>query len=166
MKFLESCKFMASSLDKLSSDLDKEQFTNLNSIYKGEQLELLKRKRVYPSDYMDCFEKLSETKLPPKEAFYSKLNKSHISDEDYERALKVWEAFDCKTLKDYHNLYLESDVLLLADIFETFRDLCMTNYKLDPAWYYTAAGLAWDAALKMTKVELELLTDVEMLDMV
>ena len=98
-------------------------------------------------------------------AFYSKLNNEHISDEDYEHAQKVWEAFDCKTLKDYHDLYLESDVLLLADVFETFRDVCMTNYELDPAWYYTAPGLAWDAALKMTKVELEMLTDIEMLDM-
>ena len=71
----------------------------------------------------------------------------------------------CKILKDYHDLYLKSGVILLADVFETFRYLCMTNYELDPAWYYTAPGLAWDAALKMTKVELELLTDIEMLDM-
>ena len=133
MRFLDSCKFMASSLDKLSSNLDKEQFTNLNSMYKGEQLELLKRKGVYPYDYVDRLDRLSETQLPPKEAFYSKLNDEHISDEDYEHAQKVWEAFDCKTLKDYHDLYLKSDVILLADVFETFRDLCMTNYELDPA---------------------------------
>ena len=157
---------MASSLDNLSSNLDKEQFTNLNCMYKGEQLELLKRKGVYPYDYVDRLDRLSETQLPPKEAFYSNLNYEHISDEDYEHAQKVWEAFDCKTLKDYHDLYLKSDVILLADVFETFRDLCMTNYELDPAWYYAAPGLAWDAALKMTKVELELLTDIQMLDMV
>ena len=165
MRFLDSCKFMASSLDKLSNNLDKEQFTNLNSMYKGEQLELIKCKGVYPYDYLDSLDRLAETQLPPKEAFYSKLNDEHISNEDYEHAQKVWEAFDCKTLKDYHDLYLESDVLLLTDVFETFRDLCMTNYKPDPAWYYTAPGLAWDAALKMTKVELEMLTDIEMLDM-
>ena len=135
-------------------------------MYKGDQLELLKRKGVYPYDYVDRLDRLSETQLPPKEAFYSKLNDEHISDEDYEHAQKVWEAFDCKTLKDYHDLYLKSDVILLADVFETFRDLCMTNYELNPAWYYTAPGLAWDAALKMTKVGLELLTDIEMLDMV
>ena len=165
MRFLDSCKFMASSLDNLSSNLDKEQFTNLNSMYKGEQLELLKRKGVYPYDYVDRFDKLAETQLPPKEAFYSRLSGDNISDEDYEHAQNVWEAFDCNILKDYHDLYLKSDVILLADVFETFRDLCMTNYELDPAWYYTAPGLAWDAALKMTKVELELLTDIEMLDM-
>ena len=156
---------MPSSLDKLTSNLVKDQFTNLNSMYKGEQLELQKRKGVYPYDYVDRLDKLAETQLPPKEAFYSRLSGDNISDEDYEHAQNVWEAFDCKILKDYHDLYLKSDVILLTDVFETFRDLCMTNYELDPAWYYTAPGLAWDAALKMTKVELELLTDIEMLDM-
>ena len=139
--FLDTYKFMASSLDKLSSNLDKEQFTNLNSMYKGEQLKLLKRKGVYPYDYVDSLKRLCETQLPPKETFYSKLNDERISDEDYEHAQKLWEAFDCKTLKDYHDLYLESDVLLLADVFETFRDVCMTNCELDPACYYTAPGL-------------------------
>ena len=95
-----------------------------------------------------------------QEAFYSKLNTEHISDEDYKHAQKVWEAFDCKTLKDFHDIYLESDVLLLSDVFETFRDLCLENYGLDPAWYYTASGLAWDATLKKTKVELELITNM------
>ena len=113
---------------------------------------------------MDSLQRLNKTQLPPKEAFYSKLNKSHISDEDYEHAQKVWRAFDCKTMRDYHDLYLKSDVLLLADVFENYCDLCLKNYELDPAWYYTAPGLAWDAALKKTKVELELLADREMLD--
>ena len=90
LRFLDSCKFMASSLDKLSSNLDKEQFTNLNSMYKGEQLELLKRKGVYPYDYVDSLDRLAETQLPPKEAFYSKLHNEDISDEDYEHAQKVW----------------------------------------------------------------------------
>ena len=69
-------------------------------------------------------------------------------------------------MRDYHDLYLKSDVLLLADVFENFRDVCLTNYELDPAWYYTAPGLAWDAALKKTEVELELLSDPDMLLMV
>ena len=129
----------------------------------GEKASLFTRKGVYPYDYMDSLDRLSETKLPPKEAFYSRLNKSHISDEDYEHAQKVWREFDCKTMRDYHDLYLKSDVLLLADVFENFRDLCLKNYELDPAWYYTVPGLAWDAALKKTKVELELLTDPDML---
>ena len=69
-------------------------------------------------------------------------------------------------MRDYHDLYNQSDVLLLADVFENFRDVCLKNYNLDPAWYYTAPGLAWDAALKITRVELELLSDPDMLLMI
>ena len=105
---------------------------------------------------------MNETQLPLKTAFYSKLNETEISDEDYEHAQTVWKEFECKTIRDYHDLYNVSDVLLLADIFENFRDVCMDNYKLDPAWYYTSPGLAWDAALKLTGVELELLSDYDM----
>ena len=112
---------------------------------------------------MDLLEKLKETKLPPKEAFYSRLNYEGISDEDYAHAQKVWKTFDMKSLKDYHDLYNRAHVLLLADVFENFRDICIKNYKLDPAHYYTAPGLAWDAALKITEVELELLSDIDML---
>ena len=101
-----------------------------------------------------------------REAFYSRLNGVGISDEDYTHAREVWTTFEMKSLKDYHNLYNQFDVLLLADVFENFRDICIKNYNLDPAHYYTAPGLAWDVALKATKVELELLTDMHMLLMV
>jgi hypothetical protein len=87
-------------------------------------------------------------------------------DEEYEHAQKVWEAFNCKTFRDYHNLYKTANVLQLADIFESFRDVCMKNYKLDPAWYYTAPGLAWDACLKLTGITLELPQTYEMLLMI
>jgi hypothetical protein len=104
--------------------------------------------------------------LPPKEAFFSELNHEEISDEDYAHAQKVWNEFQCKTFRDYHDLYNVSDVLILADVFENFRDVCMKHYKLDPAWYYTSPGLAWDACLKMTKIKLELLSDPDMLRMI
>ncbi|ELT88969.1 hypothetical protein CAPTEDRAFT_103875, partial [Capitella teleta] len=104
--------------------------------------------------------------LPPIEAFYSQLSGEGISKDDYEHAKNVWKEFGMRTLRDYHDLYNQSDVLLLADVFENFRDVCCTHYGLDPAWYYTAPGLAWDAALKITGVELELLTDVDMLNMI
>ena len=126
---------------------------------------LLTRKRVYPYDYITSIEQLKETKLPPKEAFYSKLLNEEISDEDYQHALKVWNTFNCQTIQDYHDLYLKSDVLLLADVFENFRKTCLKYYKLDPCHYYTAPGLAWDACLKLTKQELQLLTDYDMLMM-
>ena len=157
---------MAASLDKLVNNLPKDDFNNLKRYYTGDKLSLLTRKGVYPYEYMDSLEKLKETKLPPREAFYSRLNDKGISNEDYAHAKKVWETFEMKNLKDYHNLYNQADVLLLADIFENFRDICIKNYNLDPAHYYTAPGLAWDAALNVTKVELELLTDIDMLLMV
>ena len=87
---------------------------------------------------------------------------SHISDEDYKHWQAVWEAFSCTTLGDYHDLYLRTDVLLLADVFENFRRMCLHQYKLDPAHYYTSPGLSWDALLKHTGVQLELLSDVDM----
>ena len=115
---------------------------------------------------MNSLEKLKETKLPSREAFYSNLNDEGISDEDYAHTKKVWETFEMKNLKDYHNLYNQVDILLLADVFENFREICIKNYRLDPAHYYTAPGLAWDAALKVTEVKLELLSDIDMLLMV
>ena len=115
---------------------------------------------------MDSLERFKENKLPPKEAFYSKLTGEGISNEDYERAKKVWKVFGMKTLQDYHDLYSVTDVLLLADVFENFQNICLDNYKLDPAHYFTAPGLAWDACLKMTNVELELLSDIDMLLMI
>ena len=111
-------------------------------------------------------ERLKETQLPPREAFYSRLNDEGIGDEDYALAQKVWKTFEIKNLEDYHNLYNQVDVLILTDVFENFRGICIKNYNLDPAHYYTAPGLAWDAALKVTEVELELLSDMDMLLMV
>src|ERR1043165_5429652 len=157
---------MPSSLDALSRNLSKEQCKNLGKQFSGKQLDLLLRKGVYPYDYVDGVERLNETELPPKPAFYSKLNDSEISDEDYEHARTVWNEFGFKTLRDYHDLYNRTDVLLLADVFENFRDVCTKNDRLDPAWYYTSPGLAWDAALKMTEVNLELLSDYDMLLMI
>ena len=166
IRFIDSFKFMATSLDSLVKNLPKESFNNLSEFYEGEHLGLIKRKGVFPYDWFDNFGRLSSTSLPPKEAFHSILNDSEISEEDYIHAQKVWETFKMKTMRDYHDLYLKSDVLLLSDVFENFRDVCLDNYRLDPIFYYTAPGLAWDACLKITKVELELLHDYDMLMMV
>ena len=135
LRFIDSFRFMPSSLDALSKNLKDEHCCEMAKEYskQSERFKLLRKKGVYPYDYMDSIERLNETELPPKEAFYSKLNDSGISDEDYEHAKNVWKEFDCKTLRDYHDLYNKSDVLLLADVFENFRDVCMNNYKLDPA---------------------------------
>ena len=166
IRFIDSFKFMATSSDKLVNNLPKDAFNNVKRYYAEDKLELLTRKGIYPYEYMTSPEKLKETQLPSKEAFYSRLNDEGISNENYAHARKVWETFEMKNLEDYHNLYNRVDVLLLADVFENFRDICIKNYKLDPTHYYTAPGLAWDVALKVTKVELELLSDIDMLLMV
>ena len=165
IRFLDSFKFMASSLAGLVDNLARsgmEKFQNLKKEFK-ENFELLAQKGIYPYDYMNCLEKFSETQLPAKEDFYSKLNDCGISDQEYEHAQDIWKEFKINNLGEYHDLYLKTDVLLLADVFEEFRNICLKNYNLDPAWYYTSPGLSWDALLKHSKVNLELLTDPDML---
>lgn len=156
IRFIDSFKFMTSSLNNLVVNLTKSGLDKLKETEKvfKDQIELISRKGVYPYDYMSSIDKFDETEMPPKEEFYSKLNDCHISAEDYEHAKKVWAEFRMKTMGEYHDLYLKSDVLLLADMFEEFRNVCLENYKLDPAWYYTTPGLAWDTALKVTKSSL------------
>ena len=157
---------MSERLEKLVNNLSKDAFGNVKRYYTEYELDLLNRKGIYPYEYIDMLKELKENQLPPKEALYSRLNDEGISDENYKHAEEVWKMFEMKHLEDYHNLYNRADVLLLADVFENFRDICIKNYNLDPAHYYTAPGLAWDAALKVTRVELELLSDIDILLMV
>ena len=164
IRFIDSFKFLQTSLANLVGNLQPDDFYNTKEIF-SENVDLLTRKGVYPYDYVSSNEKLSETQLPPKEEFYSKLNDEDITDDDYQHAINVWNTFKCKTIRDYHNLYLKSDVLLLSDLFENFRKTCLKNYNLDPAHYYTSPGLAWDACLKETGQELQLLHDYDMLMM-
>ena len=161
LTFIDSFQFMSSSLEKLVSNLPKESLKYTSKSFKGEKLDLMVRKGVYPYDYMDSFEKFNH-KLPSKEDFYSILNDQHISNEDYEHAQNVWNKFSLKNMGDYHNLYLKSDILLLADVFENFRNTCLEYYKLDPCHYFTSPGLSLDAMLKMTNIKLELMTDIDM----
>ena len=161
--FKDSLKFMSSSLEALVNNLPKDGFKNLLKYYTEEQAELLKQKGFYPYEYMDSEEKFKDLKPPPLKAFNSKLTGKGISNKNYNHVLNVWNTFNMETFKDYHELYNETDVLLLADVFENFRDLCLKIYGLDPVYYYTAPGLAWDACLKMTNIELELLSNIDML---
>ena len=123
---------------------------------------LLLRKGVYPYEYADTWEKFSEISLPSKEDFYSNLNMEDISDIDYRHANNVFKIFKLENLGDYHNLYVQSDTLLLADVFNNFRDMCLKEYELDLAHFLSLPGLAWQACLKKTNIELELLTDYDM----
>ena len=121
------------------------------------------RKGVYPYEYMGSWEKFNETSLPSKEDFYSHLNMEDIDDIDYRHGNDVFNKFKLNNLGDYHDLYVQSDPLLLADVFENFRDMCLKEYELDPAHFLSLQGLAWQACLKKTNIELELLTDYDML---
>ena len=161
--FKDSLKFMSSSLGVLVNNLPKDAFNNLLKYYTPEQAEILKQKGFYPYEYMDTIEKFKDTNPPPQKAFYSKLSGKGISGKDYNHVWNVWNTFKMKTFKEYHELYNKTDVLLLADVFENFRELCLKIYKLDPVHYFTAPGLAWDACLKMTDIDLELLNDPNML---
>ena len=160
--FLDSFQFMSSSLDNLIKNLPDEAFKYTKQGFKNEQFNLMKQKGIYPYDHMDSFDKFNETKLPEQQHFYSILNNEHISDEQYKHAQNVWDTFNLKTMGDYHDLYLKSDILLLADVFENFRVTCMQHYKLDPCHYFTSPGLSWDAMLKMTDIKLKLIVDIDM----
>ena len=130
-----------------------------------DQFLLLLRKGVYPYEYMDNWKRFNETKVPPKESIYSELNLEYITDKDYTHAQKVWNTFNIKSLGEYHDLYVQSDTLLFADVFENFRDECINTYELDPAHFLSAPGLSWEACLKKANVKLELLTDYDKLMM-
>ena len=117
--------------------------------------------------YMDRWEKFDDISILDKEAFYSKLNDESITDEDHAAHYKkVFKEFGLKDLCEYHDLYVKSDKLLLADVFENFRDKFIEIYELDPAHFLSAPGLAWQACLKKKGVKFELLTDNDMLMMV
>ena len=160
--FLDSFQFMSSILDNLAKNLPDEAFKYTKQEFKNEQFNLMKQKGIYPYDYMDSFNRFNETQLPKKQDFYSILNNEHISDEQYKHAQNVWNKFNLKTMGDYHDLYLKSDIVLLADVFENFRKTCLQYYNLDPCHYFTSPGLSWDAMLKMTNIKLELMTDIDM----
>ena len=162
LTFIDSFQFMSSSLDKLVSNLPKDDLIYTSKVFKGKRLDLMSQKGVYPYDFMDRFEKFNQTELPTQDQFYSILNDQHITDDEYDHANKVCNTFMIKTMGEYHDLYLVSDVLLLTDVFENFRKTCMQYYKLDPCHYFTSPGLSWDAMLKMTNIKLELMTDIDM----
>ena len=212
IKFIDSFRFMATSLSKLVDNLtdnihndrcikcksnlcfvramnetllfkcidcekeyekgfNKELLERFSNTYEfcGNDLNkflILLRKGVYPYEYMDGWDKFNEKVLPDKDSFYSSLTMEDISETDYAHANNVFKKFNINNLGEYHDLYVRSDTLLLADIPENFRQSCLENYELDPAHFVSLPGFAWQACLKKTNVELELLTDYDMLLMI
>ena len=171
LRFLDSDQCMDSSLEKLVENLAAAEgltyFKQFRKAFPDDDIaKLLLQKNENCYDYVDCSEKFMETRLPPKEAFYNSLTKEHISDEKYQHAQTVWNTFNMKKLGEFHDLYVLTDVLLLADVFERFRDMTLENYKLDASHFYTSPGLAWQAALRMSEVCLDLITDPLMYNMI
>ena len=146
LRFIDGFKFMSSSLDSLVNNLagGGGKFFGFEK-YNENQYKLLIRKGIY--EYMTDWDKFKEMKLPPREAFYSKLNTAGVREGDYEQANRTWKEFGLKDLGEYHDLYLKTDVILSANVFEEFRKVCLKKYGLDPAHFYTAPRLAWKACL-------------------
>ncbi|XP_064214277.1 uncharacterized protein LOC135266857 isoform X1 [Tribolium castaneum] len=164
LRFIDSFQFLTCSLEKLAAALDDAQCMEVKRYFPVDrEFQLIRQKGVFPYSFIDDFSKLDLTELPQKIDFYDKLRDEHISEDDYQRANTVWNTFHCQTLGEYSDLYLKSDILLLADVFENFRNMCLKHYELDPAHYVTAPSLSWNAMLKFTHVKLELLTDIDML---
>ena len=183
----DSFSFITASLDKLVSmtkydNTDEKErskwvlrdnwqsnfrYSSKNDIIKTEKcLDLLTEKGVYPYDYMNSFDKFNDEHLPSKEQFYSRLTEEDITNDDYNKAKQIWKHFDIKNMGEYHDLYLKTDVLLLTDAFENFRDMCLSYYGLDPVYYYTLPNFAIDAMLKLTGIEIDLVYDQEMYEMI
>ena len=171
LKFIDGFQFMASSLEKLVTNLydENDKYKNFHSMkqYFGDHTDALCRKGMYPYEWMDDISKMNHVGLPPKDAFYSKLSQTtfdHMGE--YIFAEHVYKSLKCKSFRDYHLAYLKTDVLLLADVFENFRNTCFEHYGLDPANYISAASLSWDAMMLKTGVKLELISDLKVLDII
>ncbi len=169
IRFLDSYRFLGQGLAALANNLNECDFKCVTAAfsqhYSQDQISLLKRKGIFPYSYFNDFEKLNETKLPDYGPSWknSLTNSIDTSIDDYQHALSVWRSFNCKRLQDYLHLYLECDVMLLADVFQRFRSVCLQYYKLDPLHFYTAPNLSWEAMLKITGAKVELLADVDQL---
>ena len=163
LRFIDSCQFLNASLEKLVVNLRQsgvDKFRHTIRHFGRDDMHLAKG--VFPYEYMDSPNRFAETRLPAKDKFFSRLTEEGITDDEYAHAQEVFRKMGCRNLKEYHDYYLQLDVLLLADVFEEFRKLALRIYGLDPAHFYTLPGLSWDACLKKTSVDLELLTDEAM----
>ena len=166
--FLDSNQFYKGKLDNHASNLEDKDFKHLISEFPIDKSKLLKAKDEYPYESVDSYEKFNYQELTPKEYFYSAIddgkrdnNNGHISNEKYSHLQNVWNTFNFNKFRDFHIHYLKKDVLLLVDVFEKLISTCLKSYNLDPCHYFSAPGFSWDAMLKMTKVELENISNAD-----
>ena len=160
--FIDSMQFMNSSLDALVKNLSDIDFKYLSEEFSYKFSKLVKQKGMYPYECMNSPEKFSEDKLPNKCNFFSSLKDECISEKDYLKANNIWNVFKMNTMGDYHDVYLKADVFFLANVFEKFLSMCLYYYVLDPGHFFSSPGLSWDAMLKMTGIESELISDIDM----
>ena len=160
--FIVSVQFMNSSLDALIKNLSENDFKYLFEEFSGDLLKLVKQKGVYPYESMVSFKKFFEDKSPEKFKFFNSLKDECISEKDYLYAIDVWSVFKMNTKGDYHDLYLKTDVLLLADVFDKFINTCLDYYGSAPFHYFSNSRLSWNAIIKMTGIKLDLISDNDM----
>ena len=161
LKCIDLYKFLPCKLEKLADFLPNQNKQLIrNFCDNDEEFDLLNRKGFFPYEYLTSFEKL-EDDLPPIEDFYSSLRGKTISQEDYQHVRNMWNTLKMRNLGDLSDKYLLVDVLLLCCIFERFRKTSLQTFSLDPAHYYTSPGLAWDAFLKQSDIELEIIKDID-----
>ena len=160
--FIDSMQFMNSGLDSLAKNWSDNNFKYLSEEFSGEFLKLVKQKGVYPYEDMDSFNKFSENKLPDRCKFFSSLKDKNICVKDCLKANNICNVFKIDTVGDYHGIYLKTDVLLLADVLEKFIKHCLNYYGLDPCHYFSSPRLSWDAMLKMTRIKLDLISEIDM----
>lgn len=135
IRFLDSFSFMPSSLDKLAENLsDNHLHINQNYYKNDDTFKTMRKKGIYPYEYMDSFERYNETILPSISKFYDKLNRKECSQKEYMYANLVWNKMKCASLEDYTRIYMTNDVLLLADVFENFRNLILVGISLLLDW--------------------------------
>ena len=166
LHFKDSYQFLAEKLEILAKNLrDKgiQYFRQTQKYIKNkDRLDLMFQKGIFPYSYITSLNVLEEKELPPIEAFFNDLTQTKISNEEYQFAVKVWNSFNCRNLKEYLHVYLQADVLLLADVFENFRSNCLEFYELDPSHYFSLPHFTFDAYLRKSNVALELLSDIDM----
>ena len=158
--FKDSYLFLDKSLDYSTGTINGNDRISLKQEF-GENYQLFCKKGIYPYDYFNNTKKYKEQKLPNKEEFFNKINNKNISDEDYTHARNVFEKFECKKL-DYSILYFKTDLCHISDVFQKFSDFAYETYEIDPRHSYTLPGFSWQAMLKLTKIELELISDPDM----
>ena len=149
-------------MDYLTGTIKDEDRISLKQEFGEENDKLLRKKGIYPYDYFDEKQKYCETELPEKQKFFNKLNNKNISNDEYKHAMKVFETLKCENLMEYSISYLKTDICHLSDVFQKFSDFAYKTYNLDPRHSYTLPGYSWQSMLKMTKIELELISDSDM----